>query len=166
MNAKPKYLENYSEDLRRRMQSIRMELPGDMQQVRTEVNNLTDWKYYVRTYPHYVLPVVAVAAYAMVPKSHHASSSHSHHLSPSAREEKEKQERDEEVQQSSMLAGLTSAALTMATRSLLTVATRYGTQYLTQRFGNGDSFMSSGGSAGSPRPSASQSTQSTYSREG
>lgn len=135
MNAKPRYLANYAQDLRLRMQAIRNELPGDVQQVRTEVNNLTDWKYYVRSYPEYVLPAVALATFALVPKSHASGSHRSHHRNDSLSDHEQEEQHEQEVQQSSMLAGLTSAAATLATRSLLTAASRYGTQFLMDRFG-------------------------------
>lgn len=130
---------NTAQELRQRMQSIRHELPGDVQQARTQVHNLIDWKYYVRTYPQFVLPTVALAAYALVPQSGRSASPPNRvaGLKTKTTEqgpEKKQNVPDEQTQQASLISGLAGAALTIATRSLVSMATKYGTDYLSRQF--------------------------------
>lgn len=128
--------------LRRRMRSIRHELPSDVRQARTEVHNLIDWKYYVRTYPQFILPTVALAAYSLVPQSRSKAANckvtgGSRSGSTSDRDEK-RSDVDEQVQQASLISGLAGAAMTIATRSLVSMATKYGAEYLSRQFAGSD----------------------------
>lgn len=162
------YLDTYSQDLRTRMQAIRNELPEDVQQVRDEVNNLTDWKHYVRSYPQFVLPAVAVAAYAMVPHSRQPKPTSSSVVRNQHKsEEQREKEHVEDLQQTSIWAGLTSAVFTMATRSALSVATKYGSQYLANQFSSGSLFgdQPSGSAASSNDQFASQTREDQRTRQ-
>jgi|GEM_PF-2372702 len=51
-----------------RMQQIRISLPASVKAAKNEVSNLSDWKFYVKSYPLFVLPTVAGLAYWLVPR--------------------------------------------------------------------------------------------------
>tara|TARA_R110002049_G_scaffold305056_1_gene501028 strand:+ start:76351 stop:76722 length:372 start_codon:yes stop_codon:yes gene_type:complete len=111
------------------MQTIRSDLPIQMDNAREKVNNLTDWKYYVRSYPAIVVPVVAALAYALVPTRKSEPSDQVAYLD---REDGIQRVRlvQDQIPKKSIVSGLVSAALTLALRSGSTLATRRISQML------------------------------------
>lgn len=57
-----------AKEIRLRMQRIRISLPASVEAAKTEVSNLSDWKFYVKKHPLIVLPAIAGLAYWIVPK--------------------------------------------------------------------------------------------------
>jgi hypothetical protein len=57
------------EEIRREMQRIRGELPGDMQRVVVSARTLTDWRLYVASYPWLCLGAAAFLGYWVVPRA-------------------------------------------------------------------------------------------------
>lgn len=101
------------------MAEIRTGLPDGMDEVREEVSNLTDWKFYVRKYPLIVLPAVAVAAYMVVPPIVKSSTGR-----PTAQSDAVASGRSEEtpVVKASLLAGFAGAAFRFGARTAVTLA--------------------------------------------
>ncbi|QEG40759.1 hypothetical protein [Roseimaritima ulvae] len=109
--------------IRERMQQIRNELPYDVDDARTQVQNLTDWKHYVRKHPGIVLPVVAAAAFLIVPKSRPEPKQE---YSVSNRRGADRTIRLESAspEKRSLMTGVVSALMTVALRSATSVATQ------------------------------------------
>lgn len=116
-------------EIRQRMQAIRSDLPSSVNVARENVSNLTDWKYYVRTYPHLVLPVVAAAAYSMIPAAKRPPSNHVAFLDSDEGIRRVKLVEDT-VPEKSIVSGVVSSLLTLALRSGSTFATRQLSQML------------------------------------
>lgn len=112
-----------SEAIRQRMQQIRNELPYDVDDARAQVQNLTDWKHYVRKHPAIVLPVVAAAAFLLVPKSQREPKLD---YSVSNRRGADRTIRLETAspEKRSLMTGVVSALMTVALRSATSIATQ------------------------------------------
>ena len=54
--------------VRARMKLIRHEIDQDMKDIDQDMENMVDWKHYVRTYPWVCLGTAAVLGYLIVPK--------------------------------------------------------------------------------------------------
>ncbi|KAA1261334.1 hypothetical protein LF1_38810 [Rubripirellula obstinata] len=110
-----------SEAIRDRMRQIRSDLPYDVDDVRQQVRQLTDWRYQFRKRPATIMTAAAVAGYLLVPQ---------------ARKEREiivRTSGGERVQQpkpatKGLIGGLVAAAATMS----LNMAMKSGTSMLTQ----------------------------------
>lgn len=109
-----------SKAIRKRMQMIRNDLPYAMDDVRDDIRQLADWKYYVRRFPLATVGAAALAAYALVPSK---STSHSHRKSSDNSGETE-------VAESSFFGGLIGAAATMALRTGAQIALRQATSVI------------------------------------
>jgi hypothetical protein len=58
---------NRADDLQRQMQQVRMEMRDDVRVMVANASELTDWTWYVRTYPWICLGAAAAAGYFVVP---------------------------------------------------------------------------------------------------
>lgn len=120
--------------IRQRMQQIRLNLPSHFEEirrdVRRDVQNLSDWKFYVRQYPAVVLPLVALTTFVLVPKKaappKQPSSQSLSNMLPWNR-----QKREQEVATRSWLAGVVSVVAGLALKS----ATGYVTARVTNALG-------------------------------
>jgi hypothetical protein len=54
--------------IRDQMRDIRAGLSQHVREVKQDAHQLTDWKFYIRSYPSLLLPFVSLLAFAMVPK--------------------------------------------------------------------------------------------------
>ena len=54
--------------VRERMQQLRCEIDGDMEDVSASARTMLDWKHYVKTYPWVCLGTAAVLGFLIVPK--------------------------------------------------------------------------------------------------
>jgi hypothetical protein len=115
-------LSQRAEAIRQRMQAIRRDLPSGVEQTREEVSNLTDWKYYVRNYPHLILPLVTISAYSLVPQIRSQSSQVA--VLESDKGVQRVRLVDDSTPKKSFLAGLASAALALAVRQGSAIAAR------------------------------------------
>jgi hypothetical protein len=113
-----------TDDIRQRMQAIRNDLPSSMDEAREEVSNLTDWKFYVRTYPHLILPVVAAAAFSIVPQAKKPAATRVAFLDSDEGIHRVRFVEDT-VPKKSIVAGVVSSLLTMALRSGSSMAVRH-----------------------------------------
>ena len=116
-------------EIRQRMQAIRSDLPSSMEEAREDVQNLTDWKYYVRSYPHLILPIVAAAAFSMVPQSKMPAASQVAFLDGDQGVRRVRFVEDA-VPKKSIAAGVVSSLLTLALRSGSSMAVRLLSQML------------------------------------
>lgn len=116
-------------EIRQRMQAIRCDLPTGMEEAREDVSNLTDWKYYVRSYPEIMLPVVAAAAYSLVPQARKPAASQVAFLDGD-KGIRRVQLVEESVPKKSIISGVVSSLLTLALRSGSTIAARQLSQML------------------------------------
>jgi hypothetical protein len=109
--------------IRQRMQSIRSDLPQSMVEAREGVSNLTDWKFYVRSYPHIVLPIVAAAAFSLVPS---AKRTQAPQLAFLGSEQGVSRVRfvEDDLPKKSIAAGVVSSLLALALRSGSSIAMR------------------------------------------
>ena len=57
-----------SDAVRARMQQLRCEIDGDMEDVSANARNMVDWKHYVKTYPWVCLGAAAALGFLIVPK--------------------------------------------------------------------------------------------------
>lgn len=57
-----------AESVRARMQQLRCEIDGDMEDVSTSARTMLDWKHYVKTHPWACLGAVAALGFLIVPK--------------------------------------------------------------------------------------------------
>lgn len=109
-----------SQAIRHRMESIRSHLPYDVDDARSELKQLTDWKYYVRKLPMTAVAAGVVAGYLLMPaKSTRRRTS-----------ESSQPQLKEEVAESSFAAGLLGSVAAMALRTATTIAVRQATQTL------------------------------------
>ena len=60
-------IEQEAEDIRRQTQDIRERLPEAVDEIKVKTEQLTDWRYYVRTYPAATLIAAAALGYLIVP---------------------------------------------------------------------------------------------------
>ncbi len=118
-----------STQIRQRMQAIRNELPSSMEAARENVSNLTDWKYYVRSYPHLILPAVAAAAFVLVPQAKKPAASQVAFLDGDQGIRRVRLVEDT-VPKKSITAGIVSSLLTLALRSGSAMAARHLSQML------------------------------------
>jgi hypothetical protein len=54
--------------VRERMQQLRCEIDGDMEDMSAHARTMLDWKHYVKTYPWVCLGTAAVLGFLIVPK--------------------------------------------------------------------------------------------------
>ena len=54
--------------VRERMQQIRCEIDGDMEDMSASAHTMVDWKHYVKTYPWVCLGAAAALGFLIVPK--------------------------------------------------------------------------------------------------
>jgi hypothetical protein len=111
-------------EIRQRMQAIRSDLPQGMVQAREDVSNLTDWKFYVRSYPQLVLPLVAAAAFSLVPTKKKEAATQVAFLD-SDKGVRRVRFVEDTVPKKSIAAGVVSSLLTLALRSGSSVAVRH-----------------------------------------
>ena len=116
-------------DIRQRMQAIRSDLPTSMDEARADVSNLTDWRYYVCSYPQLILPIVAAAAYSIVPQSKKSATSQVAFLDGSEGVRRVRLIEDT-IPKKSIVAGVVSSLLTLAVRSGSSIAIRQLSQML------------------------------------
>ena len=57
-----------AESVQARMQQIRCEIDGDMEDMAASVRSMIDWKHYVKTYPWVCLSAAAALGFLIVPK--------------------------------------------------------------------------------------------------
>jgi len=101
--------------IRGRMESIRSNLPYDMDDARDELKQLADWRYYVSKLPLASLAAGAVVGYLLVP-----SKSTSQRKATAANKEAV----EEEAAESSFVGGLLGSVAAMALRTATTLAVR------------------------------------------
>lgn len=116
--------------IRERMQQIRLNLPTHFGEVRRDVQNLTDWKFYVRQHPAIVLSLVALTTFALVPKKAKPLSESSNSLATML--PWNRQQREQEVAKKSWLAGVLSVVAGLALKS----ATSYATGRMSHALGD------------------------------
>ncbi len=111
-------------EIRQQMQAIRSDLPRGMDEAREDVSNLTDWKFYVRSYPHLVLPAVAAVAFSLVPSAKKGAATQVAFLDS---DEGVRRVRfvEDQVPKKSIVAGIASSLLTLALRSGSSMAVRH-----------------------------------------
>jgi len=97
------------------MESIRSNLPYDMDDARDELKQLADWRYYVSKLPLTSLAAGAVVGYLLVP-----SKSTSQRKATAANKEAV----EEEAAESSFVGGLLGSVAAMALRTATTLAVR------------------------------------------
>jgi hypothetical protein len=56
-----------AESLQRQMQQVRAEMRADVEQIVANAREMTDWTYYVRTYPWICIGAAAALGYLVVP---------------------------------------------------------------------------------------------------
>jgi hypothetical protein len=117
-----------TDSIRSRMMAIRQDLPSGIEETREEVSNLTDWKYYVRSYPELVLPAVAIAAYSLVPQARATPSSQIAFLDSDKGVQRVKIV--EQQPQKSFIAGIATSLLSIALRQGSALAIRQLAQVL------------------------------------
>lgn len=109
--------------IRHRMESIRSDLPYDMDDARDELKQLADWKYYVGKLPLTSVTAAAVVGFLLVPgKSKDRSVSSGRRGKPSTEDQVE----------SSFVGGLIGSMAAMALRTATTVALRQASESLFQ----------------------------------
>lgn len=120
---------NRTLEIRQRMQAIRTELPSGMEEARESASNLTDWKHYVRSYPEVVLPIVAAAAFSLVPPSRKAAASKVAYVDG---EEGIRKVRlvSEDIPKKSIISGVVSSLLALALRHGSSLAAQQLSQML------------------------------------
>jgi hypothetical protein len=111
------------------MQTIRSDLPGSVEDACENVNNLLDWKYYVWSYPQFILPIIAATAYVIVPRSRRAEASPFAFLDSDAGVRRVRLV-DDTVPNRSIVAGVVSSLLTFALRSGSSMAIRHLSEML------------------------------------
>ena len=57
-----------AESVRTRMQRLRCEIDGDMEDMAASARSMIDWKHYVKTYPWMCLGAAAALGFLIVPK--------------------------------------------------------------------------------------------------
>ena len=57
-----------AESVRARMQQLRCEIDGDMEDMAASARSMVDWKHYVKTYPWVCLGTAAALGFLIVPK--------------------------------------------------------------------------------------------------
>lgn len=122
-------LKQRTAEIRQRMQAIRSDLPISMEEARDDVSKLTDWKYYVRQYPQWVLPAVAVTAYSLVPYVKKTASSQVAYLDNDQGIRRVRLV-DDSVPRKTFAASLFSSLLALAFRSGSSMAVRHFSQML------------------------------------
>ena len=110
-------------EIRQRMQAIRCALPSGLEEAREDISNLTDWKHYVRSYPAFVLPTVAVAAYSLVPRFREVPAARVAFLDSDQGMRRVKVIEEPEVKRS-FIAGMAGSLLTLALRHGSTLAVK------------------------------------------
>ncbi len=116
-------------EIRKRMQAIRSDLPSGMEEAREDASNLTDWKFYVRTYPHVLLPAVAFATFSMVPPKKKTAASKYAFLDSDEGVHRVRLVEDE-VPKKSIVSGVVGSLFALALRSGSTIAVRQLSQML------------------------------------
>ena len=121
------------------MEQIRVNLPVHLvevtQDVKRDVQNLTDWKFYVRQYPAIVLPAIALASFALVPKK----------VPPVVETRKSfadmmpfiSRKKEKEVAKKSWLAGVASVVAGLALKSATSYATGRASSLLRELVAHG-----------------------------
>lgn len=117
----PTSTEQRTAEIRQRMQAIRCALPSGMEQARENFSNFTDWKHYVRSYPAIVLPLVAIAAYSLVPRVREAPGARVAFMDSDQGVRRVRVIEEPEVKKSFM-AGIAGSLLTLALRQGSTLA--------------------------------------------
>ena len=107
-----------SEAIRKRMQTIRNDLPYAMDDVRDDIRQLADWKYYVRRFPFATVGTAALAAYALVPNKSIGKPTH---------QVSSDETNGQVAGESSVFGGLLGAAAAMALRTGTQLAMRHAT---------------------------------------
>lgn len=115
-----------SEEIRARMRSIRSELPYDMDDAREQIQQLSDWKFYVRKMPIASVACVAAVAFLAVPSAKQP-----------ARQIRVGSDGQATAAKPSLLGGLVGAVASMAFRTGTNLALRKASSVFldTQRFG-------------------------------
>ena len=108
-----------SEAIKHRMAEIRTDLPYDVDDARSQLRELTDWKHHLRSHPVMILGTIAAISFLVVP-SGSGKRSGANHGSPHHPSRGD----DYVPAKKSIFAGLISAAATMALRSGATFAQR------------------------------------------
>jgi hypothetical protein len=108
-----------SAEIRARMRSIRSELPYNMDDAREQMQQFTDWKFYVRKMPITSIACVAAAAYLAVPSA-----------KPAVKRVRMETEDDAAVAKSSLMGGLVGAVASMALRTGTNLAIRKASSIL------------------------------------
>jgi hypothetical protein len=106
------------------MQQIRMNLPQRVSEARADVKRLqelTDWKHYLRRYPQFVLPTIALLAYQLVPRKVPLQIPVKERFAMPQWASKHHQEK-ETVAKQSFVAAVASAAVGLALRSATSFA--------------------------------------------
>ena len=57
-----------AESVRARMQQLRCEIDGDMEDMAASARSMVDWKHYVKTYPRVCLGAAVALGFLIVPK--------------------------------------------------------------------------------------------------
>jgi len=117
-----------SEEIRARMRSIRSELPYDMDDAREQIQQLSDWKFYVRKMPIASVVCVAAAAFLAVPSA-----------KPPVRRIRVESDGHATAAKSSLLGGMVGAVASMAFRTGTNLALRKASSV----FLNGQGFGTS-----------------------
>jgi hypothetical protein len=128
-----------SKEIKQRMQAIRSDLPISMDEAREDVSNLTDWKFYVRSYPHVILPIVAATAFSMVPHTKKPAAASVAFLDSNEGVRRVRFVEDT-VPKKSIVAGVVSSLLTMALRSGSSMAVRHLSSMIHGPIPNSDKF--------------------------
>ncbi|TWU58256.1 hypothetical protein [Rubripirellula reticaptiva] len=102
-----------SEEIRARMRSIRSELPYDMEDAREQIQQLSDWKFYVRRMPIASVACAAAVGFLAVPSP-----------KPSVRQTRLDTEGETIAAKSSLLGGVVGAIASMAFRTGTNIAIR------------------------------------------
>lgn len=98
--------EMQSDEIRARMRSIRNDLPYDMDDAREQIQQLSDWKFYIRKMPIASVASVAAVAFLAVPSA-----------KPAARTTRIGSEGEATAAKSGLLGSLVGAVASMAFRT-------------------------------------------------
>jgi hypothetical protein len=60
--------EQEAEEIRERMRKLRCELDHDVQQIVDSARTMTDWRFYVRSYPLVCMGLAAAAGFLLIPR--------------------------------------------------------------------------------------------------
>ncbi len=105
--------------IRERMREIRIRLPQQVLSAKQDVKQLSDWKFYVRSYPAILLPLVSLAAFALIPKGKKLNAANRSSMTDNS---STKHAKTEQVAQRSFIAGVGSAVAGIALRSATSFA--------------------------------------------